>query len=759
MPDRTEDEQRMKHSGPDPDIPRAGFTLLAGSFILLLLTVIQTPVAVAQQQDYSRVAALCDSGTALLERNDIEGARKIFEQALLIDSKYPRAVLGMGRVWLESPKGAERALEYLREATSLMPTSPSAHYFRALAHLEMARTDVGRDNAIAARNELETVLQLDPSHSDAVYQLGILLLDVLEDPYSAVDAFKQQIAANPGHTDAYLRLLRTQVDLGNWNEAVETAEELLKRDPDAVDAYPYLAASHWKEESYEESMQVFERYFARIEPDELGLYLNMGLVLTPEEQEEYMALDEAGRTTFRNHYWARRDPDPKTMVNERLLEHFIRVAYARIQFGQQEWPWDPRGAFYVRYGEPDVRSGRGRPFADGLIDDDPIFIQKRREFWVSMGLSPGGDVLGDTGAGAGRRPGFRDASQDVSQQGVTSLGNVRDPERWVYLDRGIDVTFEDPIGRGKYLLSGSFYRQLADQMEIRLPTVSPEEEKIEVIDPMDSVVTFKGEEGKTAVEYAFALLPDEFSSFRSVTGAYATIDVEVKLFTESWQEVAGAGEKSRRLETIPQVRIRNIPLFVDATRLEVEPGTYRLTTMLMDPETGKRATAEEIVDIPDYSGNELIVSNILPAARITEVGSGRTGTFIRGDLEVLPLPGRALQADQHLFIYYEVYNLKKDEYGATEYQVEYSVAEAPEGRALTTRLFHGLKSLVGAGRRRAVISSSTTGSGISNDMHSYLEIDLGGLSPQTYELVLTVTDALTGRSSSSSLIFRTLPGR
>ena len=162
------------------------------------------------------------------------------------------------------------------------------------------------------------------------------------------------------------------------------------------------------------------------------------------------------------------------------------------------------------------------------------------------------------------------------------------------------------------------------------------------------------------------------------------------------------------------------------------------------------------MELPDYSGSELMVSNILPAASIREVALGVGGRFIRGDLEVLPLPGRALQADQHLFIYYEVYNLAKDQFGATSYSIEYSVAEAPEGRSLTTRLFLGIRNLVGR-RRRAVISHTTSGSNIHSDMNSYLEIDLSDLSPQTYELYLTITDNLTRKTADSSLVFRTLP--
>lgn len=727
-----------------------------GYLILSLCILLWSSSAVGQQQSVrERVAALADSGTARLERGEIEAARTLFDQALRLDGNHPKAVLGMGRVLLQDPAGAERALEYLRRATALMPTDPQTHYYRALAHVRMAKTDLGRDNAQMARRELRLVLDLDPSHPDAYYQLGDLLKEVYEDYRGAEEAFRMQIDANPAHSLARIDLLKTQVDLGNWNPAVVTAEAILSRDPDFTEAYPYLAASHWRAGRAEESMQVFERYLPVLDEEERNLYMDMGLVLTPRERSGFLALNDAGRRAFRTHYWGTRDPDPKTRVNERLLEHFIRIAYARIEFGQHDWPWDPRGDFYVRYGPPDIRTGRNRPFAADLIDDDPLFIKKRRDFEVSMGLSPG-DIGGDD-TFATERVGFVDASIQSKDGVVSPMIAGRDPERWVYPDRGIDVKFEDPIGRGRYLLTSDRHRLLVSQMETRLPTVSEEEEKIEVIDPMDSVVTFKGADGKTVVEYAFALLPDEFGAFRSVTGSYATIDVEVDLYTESWELVAETGQKSRRLRTIPQIQIRGIPLFVDATRMEVDPGTYRLTTMLLDPETGKRATAEEMVELPDYSGSELMVSSILPAALITQTDPAREGTFVRRGLEVLPLPGRALQVDQPLFIYYEIYNLTKGQYGGTDYRVDYSVAEAPQGMALTTRLFQGLASLVGAGRKQAVITSSVSSSGITSDVHSFLEIDLSGLQPMTYEVTLIVTDTLTGKSASSSLLFRTLP--
>ena len=759
---------------------RSSTAILLG---FLLSTVLLFPLpASAQQTQVQYLAALCDSGRTCLGRGDFEKARQFFEEALQLEEDFQPALRGLGRVFLDMEANATQALHYLRRATELVPTDPAAHYYRALAHLELEKSAPKMGHIRSALKELDMVLALDPSHPDANYRKGLVLFEKTREFEEAEAAIRRQIGANPAHNEARMLLLKIEMDRGLWNQAINTAEEIVGRDPEDAEAYPYLAGAYWKANRLEEAMGTFERYFSVAEEKERSLYLDLGLLLTPSEQEEFQNLDSQGRRAFWAHYWRTRDPNLKTDVNERLLEHYIRIAYARLEFGENIWPWDQRGDFYVRYGEPDYRSGPGMPVAWMMIDDDPVWIKNKRDFQEEVGMSsqfiehstfdnpfwdppPGVEkhvvvALADSIRLEDPSLTYQElwdmASAEAEKRAVRGSISATN-ERWVYESRGIDLEFEDFTHNGNYDVYGVRSRALVEHMEEKVPTISEEEEKIDLIDPMDSVITFKGENGKTVVEYAFALLPDEFGAFRSATGSYAILHVEVNLYTDSWELVAEAGQQARRLRTVPQIQIRGIPLFVDATRMEVDPGEYLLTTMLLDPETGKRSTAEEVVELPDYSGDQLMVSNILPAARITQVEPGREGTFIRGDLEVLPLPGRALQVDQPLFIYYEIYNLAKDEFGATDYQIDYSVAEAPQEMALATRLFQGLRSLVGAGRKRAVITSSVSGSGISNDVRSFLEIDLSGLPPQTYEIELRITDLLKGSTATSYLLLRTLP--
>ncbi|MCP4727125.1 MAG: GWxTD domain-containing protein, partial [bacterium] len=54
-------------------------------------------------------------------------------------------------------------------------------------------------------------------------------------------------------------------------------------------------------------------------------------------------------------FWVRNDPTPETEYNEKLIEHWNRIAYARKTFTKNTnsvYGCDDRGALYVKYGEP-----------------------------------------------------------------------------------------------------------------------------------------------------------------------------------------------------------------------------------------------------------------------------------------------------------------------------------------------------------------------------------------------------------------------
>ncbi|MFQ5630486.1 MAG: carboxypeptidase-like regulatory domain-containing protein, partial [bacterium] len=55
-------------------------------------------------------------------------------------------------------------------------------------------------------------------------------------------------------------------------------------------------------------------------------------------------------------FWISKDPTPSTLLNERLIEHWQRIAYARKNFKKSistVYRTDDRGTVYIKYGQPD----------------------------------------------------------------------------------------------------------------------------------------------------------------------------------------------------------------------------------------------------------------------------------------------------------------------------------------------------------------------------------------------------------------------
>ena len=99
-------------------------------------------------------------------------------------------------------------------------------------------------------------------------------------------------------------------------------------------------------------------------------------------------------------FWIERDPTPATLVNERLVEHWKRIAYARRTFvynHSSAYRTDDRGTFYVKYGLPDrvTRGHLGVSESERRQRNLPIdYIarfdqQPQYEIWRYASMEPG----------------------------------------------------------------------------------------------------------------------------------------------------------------------------------------------------------------------------------------------------------------------------------------------------------------------------------------------------------------------------------
>lgn len=99
--------------------------------------------------------------------------------------------------------------------------------------------------------------------------------------------------------------------------------------------------------------------------------------------------------------WEKMDPTLSNDFNERLLEHWERIAYAKEHFQRSKntiYNTDERGLIYVRLGEPDIKKNGTMQFNYGLVRS---WLQDIKDSQSHSGISMGsfgGDSAGSSGA-------------------------------------------------------------------------------------------------------------------------------------------------------------------------------------------------------------------------------------------------------------------------------------------------------------------------------------------------------------------------
>ena len=250
-----------------------------------------------------------------------------------------------------------------------------------------------------------------------------------------------QAVSDENNVDRYLRdglaleqEGRPEPALKLWNDVIPTLEY-----PSVIIATEYLriaaeyeltnyyraSSSIYLDVMYVSDENAFQHGRSELEKELLRLEPIM-------EESEFSAcqqlLNENDPELFKRiwAFWASLDPTPDTGYNERLLEHWLRIAYSREHFTRKNDPpygTDERGLYYVKYGEPDkIDEGRVRITYDDIQtvlnqlvpipDNDPssaggnnfdlmkvanriqnLFINPEYELWIYN--TPVGDMSGN----------------------------------------------------------------------------------------------------------------------------------------------------------------------------------------------------------------------------------------------------------------------------------------------------------------------------------------------------------------------------
>ncbi|MDP6777011.1 MAG: tetratricopeptide repeat protein [Candidatus Latescibacteria bacterium] len=701
-----------------------------------LLTHPLQAVTTPEQADSLRGGNQAGLGHTLLAAGDLEGAEKTFRE-LMDRGQVAAGHNGMGLVHLRRGD-ARRARSSFRRAIRSDPDFVDAHYNLGIAYEGHRRSD--------ARKAFRAALDLDHGYRDAHFRLG-RLLEEGRDTTEAISAYRSQITADPGHSGARFRLAKLLLARGDADPASGLFEAVRDAGGEtAPKAHLELALIRQKERDFARAQASFEAYIGSLPEKERLLYRDISLVTNKEELAYYEAASDDEKEDLIRRFWTQLDPAPLSTANERLIEHYRRVAHARKHFGVGEFPWDSRGEVFVRLGEPDhvSRSNDIRAELDRDIQDARTNFMSR--FRIGLRVDPG-------------LPIFPVASNDRW-------------EYWVYtdIDDGLEITFVARYGKKRYeyapmpqnvsmrltqellRLQG---RVLIDQMVSREPSVYEPDFADLPIDFYYYPADYRGGDGRTRLEIYYGLPASEVSRLRvDEETDLLVLGRGMVLFDSLWNEAHRVQDQIAF--TVPtDQQIQEGAFIPGVLPVDLEPGPYRLAFQIRDLASGKSQVYRRDIEVEGYAQTQrLQISDIELAFSVAE--AQEDGPFVKEGLEVIPMSSRAFRRDHHAFVYFEIYNLTRDEYGQTQYRVEYKIRTYKK-RSVPARVLHGLGRLLRVSEKDQEVEIAYDQTGAEANEVTYVELDLKETEPGRQRVTVTVHDLLAERSTTKDITFIIVP--
>ena len=708
-------------------------------------------------------ALLARIGHLYLRLHLPDSAEAAFGRVLKNDPHQADAHLGLGRVFLNYRNEHKRARSHFNKA--IQADSNRAESYAFLGKTQLARGK--QKEAMAAANR---ALQINPRYAPA-HLLLARLYQQKGDTRRALAHYDHYLSQGPQEEAPAIEFALGFLTAKRYDIVTHLAARMTD-----AQRLPLLAQVLLASRRFEAAMSVFEKYLATLDAREKAVYEDIALVGTPEEVAADRAVSGEERDDFLKAFWIRKDPFGTTGGAQRRAEHYRRVWHARTFFGRYRYPFDRRGEVYIRYGEPDYRSSWREPNASV-----PIPVQRVQEKLAFQLYGRSGTTVTYTGPVFPVRIGLRNVESNrplEEDDGTLGLRGFKPVtagndfssvpwEVWIYADlhNGIEVVFTDEMHtrifdyapvpsldrediyevdyRGSPLRFLQMMNDYAPASQVATAAAkNPERYDTSDLHPLNfyyEALSFRGEQGKTNLQINIGLpvdevaLPDDPDTTVVVERRIALVDDRAREVKRLREEVA---------VPIP-IGLRGKSLLArDQLAISLPPGEYDFAVQMWRVHTNRLGNYREKVRLHDFSGDSLMLSDLQLAQHIAK----SEGDTSAAQWRVTTSPSRTFFAGTPMFVYFEIYNLTRDPFGQTHYEVAFAVA--PEkGRELASQPTIRRKD-------GEVISVQYAQTGRDLWVADYVELDIGQVKAGRYRLIMTVTDHNSAQSAVREGVFR-----
>lgn len=591
---------------------------------------------------------------------------------------------------------------------------------------------------------------------------------------------------------------------GDWQKALEfwgakyDSLPAHETDPRIGLAFIRLATEHEARDFYPQASKIYLKGFYDFD---LAKHRNvvreeiwrLAPIMSAEQQQQQQQwlgwLDAENDTLLRafKAFWVRNDPIPTTEINERLIEHWERVAYARKHFRNDSttvYGTDDRGRILVKYGPPHTAHS-GKLGVNQLEIMRWITTFSIRQEIQRYNTVPDYEIWV-----------YTDLREDQAsiflfgkRRGYGNYGLLRGIEDFIP-ERAFDRTnLYDTLGIVPgFVLQIMFYRELIDVHEfffkryrtlesmwsnaravgLLMPnydtlrgllrhyqSMDNLKQRFEYL-PQDRTNVLEEMKAFTIISEQYRFLEDGTKPVLWVVGTAETpVDSEVATVTHFRTEKRSMFKKrfvlldyaptwdvARRLEDVPAIRANQTAVF----KLEQTDSTHHRVLVVEEVALEDRKAqirAEELADTSRVTGFGKTVFATRPPLSTDptrlEVSDLILGQYAPVHVDTAALytipvqPITAPQVSEPLQVYFEMYRLALDSTQRATYTLEVGVYQIREGGSRV--------------QPPAVAEKASFKADGANTSRRF-ELHTSGLNRGEYEIAVKVTDDISGRSKT-----------
>lgn len=699
--------------------------------ILLIFIITASVCLAAKEKPDSLASSYYDKGMRALNMNDTASAELSFQKSVREDDNS-KAQFELAKLLINKKTIRGRA-EARILLTSAIFREPRNIEYRLLKAALMEYYSPG-----LAFKEYENLLEVDSTNDIALFQLGrlkendfnefhhsvfqedpfspMLSLDkfAMEDFHEAEKYFLKVLYHDSTNSQVILHISTLYEDAEQPEKAVPLLQRLVKLNPDDEKAHLYLGLMYYKTSNLKGAYDEYKEALILMKPAEQRdfTYYSVKELIRPLLGDEIKKFSEIEIRNFIDLYWRVKDPLYLTDYNERLLEHYSRVAYANLRFGVNRadlsgWKSD-RGEVYLRYGEP-INRIRFRPQINA---GGRTSVKLKTDVWYYSDM-----VFGFTDTFFNGKYQFSQPSpgnvyqSQYENDSYTYFNYVKKVRNETYNPRFEGPKFDVPFTAAQF--------RNGDNPRVNDIYISY---GLKASDSLKTGTSFTYKH-KTGL---FVLDP----YFNKISGVIDTFDV----FPRSRELIIN--------DTTDYV-VNSVKTVARQDSLNIG---FEITRF-----ADKGVSSHHFpLDIRKFKRTNLDLSDIILASDIDNE-NGNNYPLTRGQTGILPNPSEIFSEEGNMFIYYEVYNLRLER-GAGKFEQTLTLRKTEEKSGIS-KAFDSVLSLVGLGSddKEVILTSNYNVS--EKNPAVYFQFDMSKYDPGQYVLTIEITDAGSGEKTSRSIGF------